>query len=212
MVEIIIIKYCNKEIEEACINSVLKFTDAPYNLRIHDNYPKNENIGKLWNRLISQSSDDYICLLNSDTVVEPGWLKKLLEVFDHIEGAGVAGPSTDHSHNQQCKTIPEGETFVDFGERFPLWDLSGFCLVFPKKVWEEVEGFPEDFGFYGQEVIFVDKVVDQGYKQIWRTDVFVHHEGSSSLKAAVRRGEQDEEGERKLSREKVKQFRENKNN
>lgn len=208
MIDIIIIKYNTPELEKKCINSILETTGIPYHLTVYDNYFSKHNLGKLWNRLIDRSESDYILLLNSDTTVNKDWVK-LLEVFGNynLGKVGCVGPSTDNSHNQQSKEYPK-EIFVDFGEKYPGWVLSGFCLVFPKRVWKDVGGFPEDFGFYGQEVAFIDKLTKKGYKQIWRTDVFVHHEGGASIEKAQSSGEINELEERKKGREKYKKFRE----
>ena len=199
MTHIIIVKYAQPEYEKHCIQSVLSTTTIPYDLTVVDNYPRKENLATLWNRLIAQSDAEYVCLLNSDTMVTSGWLEKLVTTLIEHPNAGCVGPSTNHSHNQQSQQ-PPGEAIVNFGERFPAWCLSGFCLVFPKKVWEEVGGFPEDCGFYGQEVVFIDMLMEKGYAQLWRTDAFVHHEGSVSVKAAVARGEMDEGEERRKAR------------
>lgn len=200
MLDIIIVKYNVPEVENPCILSVLKNTSGNYHLTIYDNYPYKENLGKLWNRLIKQSTADYICLLNSDTVVFPLWSDKLLKTFEMVDKVGCVGPSTDRSANLQSKDHPQ-DVFIDYSVYHPGWDLSGFCLLFPKKVWEEIGGFREDFGFYGQEVAFIDKMVHDGYKQIWRTDVFVHHEKGASIKKAQESGEIDEQEERKKGRE-----------
>jgi len=212
MTEIIVVKYNLRGIEDQCIRAVLDHTDN-YNLTVFDNYPKNHNLGQLWNRLISKSEAEYICLLNNDALVTPFWLDKLLEAFGKHPKVGVVGGTTNSSHNQQS-TDHTAKTFVDFGRTYPGWCLSGFCLVFPKKVWEEVGGFPEDFGFYGQEVAFIDRLTEKGYKQCWRTDVFIYHYGSASVKKAQANGDIDEIKERKIAHEKFTELRkknENKN-
>jgi len=203
---IIVVKYNTPELEQKCIESVIKHTNTPYHLSIYDNYVYKHNLGQLWNRLIQNSASDYICLLNSDTIVTSNWLSQLLLTFSDKE-VGCVGPSTNNSKNQQSRPKPN-EIFVDFTTVFPGWVLSGFCLLFPKKVWEEVDGFPESFGFYGQEVAFIDKIVKKGYKQIWRTDVFVYHEGGASIKKAQSLGEINEKEERLNGRKNYLQFRE----
>lgn len=205
MTTIIVVKYNNKKVEDDCLKSIVKYTDSPYSLVFYDNYPKNKNLGQLWNKLISDCDSENICLLNSDTEVTKGWLKKLEDILVFPQ-VGCVGPSTDNSHNQQSKEKP-GEQLVDFGETYPGWCLSGFCMVFPKKVWTECGGFAEDFGFYGQEVALLDKMGKLGYKQMWRTDVFVHHIGSSSAKKAQAEGKMDELLERKIGNIKIKQLR-----
>ena len=205
MTDIIIVKYNNKKVEDDCLRSLADFTDSPYNLTVYDNFPNNHNLGKLWNDLIRKSDCENICLLNSDTEVTPGWLKDMEEVIEDPT-VGCVGPSTDNCHNQQATDTPD-DVLVDFAKTYPNWCLSGFCILFPKKVWETCGGFPEDFGFYGQEVALLDKMVKLGYKQMWRTDVFVHHIGSSSAKKAQEEGKMDENEERRIGGEKIREFR-----
>lgn len=202
---VIIVKFNLDEIERQCLRAVADHT-SNYDLIVHDNYPQNENLGKLWNKLISKADTEYVCLLNNDVIVTPMWLEKLLECFDRDESIGIAGPSTNSSHNQQS-TEHLAAKFVDFGRTYPGWVLSGFCLVFPKKIWEEIGGFPEDFGFYGQEVALIDKMTKAGYKQCWRTDTFVFHYGSASAKKATEMGIMDEQMERHVAKAKIKELR-----
>lgn len=181
MVEIIVVLFNCPAVEKRCIDSVLKHTKE-YKLTVYDNYPKNENLGKLWNRLISQSDCRYICLLNSDTVVEKAWLPKLLRGFEMSAETRIAGPTTDNSMNPQAVgKKQEGFEKVD--------SLGGFCYLFPKSHWEEMGGFNENFPFYGQESDFNRKTLRAGYHLCWVRNVFVHHEGSASIKAAEKRGE-----------------------
>lgn len=189
-VDIILIKYQAPDYEKVCIKSVLDYTNTPYGFIIHDNYPLNENIGKLWNRLIGKSEAEYICLLNSDTLVEDGWLEKLLQVFDDYKDAGCVGPVTNNAggNGQELPKNDDYEVF-DYVKRHPQGTLCGFCMVFPKKVWEDVGKFPENFGFYGQDDAFSAKIDKKGYRQYVRTDVFVWHCGSASIKLAELRGE-----------------------
>ena len=202
LVDIIIVKYNNKEVEDDCIKSVLEHTKGNYHLTIYDNYPENHNLGKLWNRLIKQSDAEYVCVLNSDTIVTEGWLEKMMESFELIEDVGVVGPSTDNARNHQADKV--NEILIDYGKTYPNWMLSGFCLLFPKTVIEAVGGFPEDFGFYGQEVSLIKRLEDNGFKQIWRTDAFVRHVGSSSAKKAEADGEFDEKKERAEAKVRLK--------
>jgi GT2 family glycosyltransferase len=203
--EIIIVKYNLPEYERQCISSVYNNT-SNFNLTVFDNYPKNQNLGKLWNKLINKSECQYICLLNSDTVVFPNWLDMLLETFKIDKKVGIVGPTTNSSKNHQSLYKHKAK-FIDYGASYPNYCLSGFCLLFPKKVWKKVGGFPKDFPFYGQEVLFIDKIVKAGFKQVWRTDVFVYHRGSASVKKAEKEGLFDEKEERIKGNLKVKRER-----
>jgi GT2 family glycosyltransferase len=201
---VIIVRYNNKDIEDVCIQSVINNT-SNYHLVVFDNFPENQNLGRLWNKLISKAESENICLLNSDTQVSPQWLDKLNEVFTREPNTGVVGPTTNNSHNHQSSALPTPEynvidfsTFKIAGTNLPEV-LGGFCIIFPRKVWEEVGGIPEDYSFYGQEVIFIDKMIKAGYKQYWRKDVFVHHEGASTAKKMASLGLFDINKERQIA-------------
>jgi GT2 family glycosyltransferase len=131
-----------------------------------------------------------------------------LEVFERERGVGCVGPTTNHAKNHQNSCPPTNHyDIVDFAKTYPGECLGGFCLVFPKSIWEEVYGFPENFGFYGQEVAFLDKITAKGYKQIWRRDAFVWHEGQATVKKLTSEGVFDEVKERAISKQKVVEFR-----
>jgi GT2 family glycosyltransferase len=188
---IIVVKFQHPKVEVPCVKSIAEHTSAPYHLFVWDNWPRNDNLGKLWNWLIGKLTTrcKYVCLLNSDTQVTPGWLGKLIEVFDEHPNAGVVGPVTNHSRNHQHILKHTGEKLIiDFGATYPAEVLSGFCLVFSRAVWEEVGGFPTDFGFYGQEVDFIYRVAATERKQYVRQDVFVHHEGAATAQLVEKQG------------------------
>jgi hypothetical protein len=167
-VEVIIIRFNQKELEEKCIESVKKYMPRKSRLTIYDNYPENINLGKLWNQLIGNSKQKVICLLNSDTLVEKDW-GRMAEVLEDKK-VGAVGSITDNCGTEQ-KSLGRGAP-VETN------DLSGFCYLFRKEVWKEVGGFPEIF--YGNDSIFDRKLQDRGYKLMVDCRVFIHHEGGAS--------------------------------
>jgi hypothetical protein len=72
--------------------------------------------------------------------------------------------------------------------------------LFPKTIWRAVGGFPENFGFYGQEVVFMDKILDRKHRLIWRKDVFVFHWGSATVQKEEEEGNFNELEERRKAR------------
>lgn len=192
--QIIIVTYNAPDEEKRCIESVKKYTNLDkHKLTIFDNFKNgNINLGKLWNQLIEASEQEVICLLNSDTVVEEGWTRLedglSLNSLEHMSFIGAVGPVTDN-----CGTAQKGMSRSESIEE--INDLSGFCYVFRKSLWEEVGGFPEDMPFYGQESIFNRKLQDRGYKMMVDRRVFVHHEKGASYKKAIERGETTSEEE-----------------
>lgn len=180
---IIIVKYKNPEAEERCLQSVRQFTDlTKHTLTVFDNAPNNVNLGKLWNRLIEESKEDNICLLNSDTVVEDGWTRLEESLADLTVGA--VGSLTN-----KCSTVQATWTRADEIRPVAMNQLSGFCYLLRKSVWRKVGKFPEDFPFYGQESAFNVKLHDHGYKTVIDRRVFIWHEKGSSWHKAKARGE-----------------------
>lgn len=178
--EIILIKFNLAELEEKCIESVRRHTNlSRHTLTIYDNYPKKENLAVVWNRLISHSTHEVICLLNNDTLVEQGW-EKMAEVLKD-KTVGAVGPVTNNCGGLQKNLQKNGQVEE-------INDLSGFCYLFRKEVWEDVGRFPEDMPFYGQETVFNRKLEDRGYKLMVDRRVYVHHfKGRSWDKARKRK-------------------------
>ena len=205
-VQIIVVKYNQPEYEARTIESVARFTkEIPYTLTAIQN-PLGVGLAKCWNQIIRRSSviDEYICLLNSDTVVTNKWLSRLLSTFDEYPECGAVVPS---SNNAAEVTIPvpfshaekNFNTINDFGQSW--WDqhedattkldvLSATCLVFPRKVWREAGRFDEDFFLYGEDSEFTWRIKNVLKRElIWRKGVYVHHYKARSVIKAVEEGE-----------------------
>jgi len=181
--EIIIVRYNQPELEERCIRSVQQHTDLKkHRLTVVDNYTRDKNLGALWNELIRETYYPYVCLLNSDTTVEEGWLDGLVGAALKTEAEAV-GPMTNHCGSKK-QVGPKGNGVFDTRM------LSGFCLLLSVGAWHRVRGFREDFPFYGQESDLMDRI---GRKIICRS-VRIHHEGAASVKASGRRQEEIELG------------------
>jgi hypothetical protein len=174
LTEIIIIRYNAPEVEDRCIEKVKKHTKTNYILTVVDNYLKNENLGKLWNKLVKKSRCKYVCLLNSDTEVEDGWLGKMEQVLEEDPLTAVVGCSTNACATEQNQGRGEGIVQID--------SVAGFCYMMRKEHWERVGGFPENFGFYGQESAMSNKFKNVGLRLKWHKEVFVKHLHSYSAK------------------------------
>lgn len=174
-----------KELQSICVSSVVDNTEFPYILTYYDNFIFQETLTDSWNFYCNNSPTEFICLLNNDTEVSPGWLTKMIEVFDKEENCGFVGPSTNQCHSPQKKinTLEKAEalgpTWVEMEE-----PISGFCVVFRRALWEELGGFDPRYKFYGQESDFIDRAHQRGYKSFWRQDAFVYHHGEASVKAS----------------------------
>lgn len=190
LVDIIILRFNTPGYDIDCVKSIIENTEYPYcQITLFDNYHYQFNLSKIWNMLIARSYGEYICLLNNDTKPSGGWLNKLMEVFEREEMVGVVGPSTNQcSSPQKAGELGGGYEVIDFEIYGKVQQLSGFCILFPKKIWSLVGGFDERFGFYAQENEFLHRVRNAGYRTLWRKDAFIFHIGEAS---ARKRQEED---------------------
>jgi len=177
-VEIFMLKFREEpEVIQKAVMSIITRTEHPFKLTIFDNRPNTANMAKIWNKLISDSSCDYICVIDSDTEVpalSPDWLTRLMESVDET---GVVVPVGDNIG---------GENQADSAKSYPSYRLergiwTGFCMLFKKSVWEDMH-FDERFYLYGQESAWAYKIGKYGKGTIVRTDTLVHHERGHSAK------------------------------
>lgn len=179
MVEIIIVTYGQPKLEALCVESVKKYTNLQeHRLTVVDNLVRDKNLGALWNELIEKSTADFVCLLNSDTVVEEHWLDRLVQCAVNQE-ADAVGPTTNHC-GYGYQMVPRGNFYKEVSQ------LSGFCLLLRRSAWRRAGGFREDAPFYGQESNLLRRLRRKGLCG----SVFVHHEAGASVKASKRAEEE----------------------
>src|SRR5262245_56103496 len=102
-----------------------------------------------FNRLVAASQADVYVLLESGSLVAPGWLEYLLAALDADPRNGLAGPSTNAAWNEQgafprCTgtSADIARTAREAARRFrttartlePLYSLSDFCYVVRREV------------------------------------------------------------------------------
>ena len=196
---IIVIGYNLPSVEDECLQSIVHNTKyRPYVLTFFDNYESGLTLTQAWNELIRSSQAEYVCLLNSDTIVYPKWLEKLITTIGRDEWIRFVGPSTNQCHSIQ-KTIPSYEESQKYEQQAEIVNdpISGFCVLFPKVVWEELNGFDERYDFYGAESDFINRGQTKfGWTCAWRKDSFVWHKGGASIAAS----EKDEKAERERAK------------
>lgn len=135
----------------------------------------------------------YLSTINNDTLPSYRWLINLLRVMKHRSNCGVVGPLSNYVLPDQWlhTDLKRNKDIHSFCQRFnrpnpSKWRisdrLSGFCLVFPREIWNIVGEFDENYGMgYYEDLDFSYRVRLAGYKCFIAGDTYVHHFGSKSF-------------------------------
>lgn len=166
------------------------------------------------------SSAPYVVLLNSDTIVGPGWLDRLWFALTRRWTTAMAGPVSNSAYFQSLipadrhsdgLTAPRFEQDVDVESasaiillssrraypRVPF--LSGFCLMLRRDIYDlagglDVEAFPR--GYWEVQDLSL-RFFDLGYDAVIADDVFVRHNGGGSIDDG-RRAALNQQGRRRM--------------
>lgn len=196
-VEIIILKFKEApEVIDECITRIIHNTDWPFKLNIFDNRFNPPNTSKIWNKLIKESSCDYIVIIDSDAFVpllKPCWLTRLME---SIEDKGVVIPFADNcgGSNKASAAKPYPNAQPQEG----IW--SGVCGLYKKSIFESIGYFDEDFLLYGQDSEFAYRCLKKMGGATFRADVLIRHIGSYSAKKEDSAGSFDREADKIYAR------------
>jgi len=194
MVEIIMLKYKDPEVENKCVNLIIENTSWPFKLVIYDNRLNTANTSRIWNKLIKDSTCDYILIIDSDAFITPSnpcWLTKLMETFEKIPNCEIVLPVSNNVGGSGQKMLRE--------EKYPQKPIrssgpfSGFCFLFKKSVIEKIGWHDEDFYIYGGDSEWAFRALKKGIGCYIRPDVFVEHLGGYSFKKAHQKKEVDRE-------------------
>ncbi len=224
MVDIIIPVYRDLSATKKCIESVLgaKNNTCMRLIIINDKSPENEvtlylnslkvsenllvitnkeNLGFVAsvNLGMSQSKNNDVLLLNSDTEVSNFWLDRIVSHVELEENVGTIAP---FSNNSTICNYPTFEGFTNFNSKQTVSDISdhlfesnkgravciptsvGFCMFIKRECLNDVGLFDvKAFGKgYGEENDFCERALSRGWKHFLAVDVFVYHEGEKSFK------------------------------
>jgi len=212
----------------ACLESVSQFTDHPFEAIVvddcsdkysawylqnfasqHQNFryvrnPKNIGFVGSVNRGMEESEHGDIVLLNSDTIVTPGWLSKLYKCAHSDEKIGIVSPLSTRSSHLWLKLNP-GDSIFDASEKineisahdYPdIVTPEGWCFYIKRELYELLGGFDAIFGRgYCEESDYSMQAYANGYRLVCCDDVFIYHEGMVTFK--------EERGERYSSNRRI---------
>ncbi|MEA3487102.1 MAG: glycosyltransferase [Thermodesulfobacteriota bacterium] len=199
-----------------CLDSLLRFTPSDiYHLNIIDDYSdavtekylrdqatihpritverNSENLGyvKSCNLEISLGSSPYVLLLNSDVVLTPGWLERMLECAESDPRIASVNPLTNYA-SQINLPMAAGANFFGMDKilkKKTLYSFPdvvtgvGFCMLLRRSALKDVGLFDEVFGKgYCEDSDLCMRLTARGYRTVVAENVYIYHKGRSAFK------------------------------
>ncbi len=120
-------QFQNEAYVERLKASISKFTNYPnWKFEIVNNYPENKPLSVIWNEQTQKTKSEFICHLDSDTIVEKNWLSGFMRSILSDEKIGLLGPITNNPVSPQGQQKRE-PGLIDWP------GVSGFAFLLRKK-------------------------------------------------------------------------------
>ncbi|HLH28890.1 MAG TPA: glycosyltransferase family 2 protein, partial [Acidimicrobiales bacterium] len=224
LVSVVMVTYGGTQWIRPAVDALAANTAASYELIIVDNASPPETIellrsiddatvifndrnvgfGPGANQGALHATGTYVCILNSDAFVEPGWLPPLIEALEQDPTAGAAVPRLLHIDGRlqeaggvvgcdgSTRALGDGDDPEALPYRFRRYADYGSaaCLVMRRRVFAEVGGFDPAYPLgYCEDVDLCFALGERGLKTVYEPRSRVRHVrwGSSSRVESERR-------------------------
>lgn len=198
---IIIVSYNTKDLLKQCLDSIYgKVQNISFEIFVVDNnsqdgspkmvknlFPQvelienkeNKGFASANNSAIKKSKGRYVLLLNSDTIVLPGSLSKMIQFMDKTPRAGAVG----------CKLINPDGSLQSFGRGLKRVREKGVkevnwveaaCFMVRQRVIDEIGLMDENFFFYSEDMDWCRRMRLAGWKIFCIAQAKVIHYGGGS--------------------------------
>ena len=162
----------------------------------------NPGFARANNQALRQANARHVVILNPDTEAEPGSLARMVWYLDAHADVGAVGPkllNTDGSLQHNGRPFPTAwREFIghsglrrfnpgaydrkyeygreDFDSIWEVDQVSGACMMVPRRVMDEVGMLDEDFFMFYEEIEWCWRIRKAGYKVIYLPEArIVHH-------------------------------------
>lgn len=207
-ISVIIVNYNTAELTKDCIESVLKQEQVNFEIIVVDNAStdntatvlqqfknkitlilnrENLGFGKANNQAAKIASGKYIFLLNPDArLQDTDALQKIVSYMSTHSEYGLIGTkivSVSGAVETKPKQYYPGERHINS----PYLNLPGkiawiigASMIFPAAIYQQLNGFDEDFFLYGEDVDICLRVRKMGLEVGYLEDVVIVHVGRAS--------------------------------
>lgn len=183
LVSIIIVNYNGIDVLPSCVSALERVVEPPFQLIIVDNastdgsvaylnglknceihfHAENSGFAGGNNIGLRLANGEYILLLNSDTIVDPDFLKPLVEYLQRNPKVGIVQgkmflPNFNNSLDVCGAFFTQLGFLYNYGyykqdqplyqKSFPVFTAKGACLMFRKSLISQVGGFLFNEGFF----------------------------------------------------------------
>jgi len=201
---------------ENCLKSIERFTDMEHNVIIVNDGSEDEKkikeISDKYNTVLlsfynmrlgfplacnigmSVANSEYICLLNTDTLVSPGWTDIFTKVLSRKD-IGIAGPSTSAGASEQTledinirrydykiDDMPKLSKYCKDKYKDEVQSINlvvGFCFCFKKELIDYIGYFDHKRFELGssEELDYCLRARKMGFAVVWSQGQYCHHYG-----------------------------------
>jgi GT2 family glycosyltransferase/tetratricopeptide (TPR) repeat protein/SAM-dependent methyltransferase len=213
LTSIIIVTFNQIDYTRQCVESIHWLTDEAYELIFVDNGSSDGTVEYLdslngvkviknagnrgfptaVNQGIAIAAGDQILLLNNDTIVTTGWLRRLLVALHSDPSIGLVGPCSNFvGSEQQIEVGYDSLTGLDAfawewgkandGALAESQRLIGFCLLVRRALVESIGLLDERFGVgCFEDDDYCLRAIQAGWRAVIAGDTFVHHFGGRTF-------------------------------
>jgi glycosyltransferase involved in cell wall biosynthesis len=152
---------------------------------------ENKGLNLARNVGIKCSNGEIIAFTDSDCIVPPNWITKIVENFKDAKVSCVGGSAkaldgdfiSEYADNSIVRLMPFFSKREELEKVKPFFRHPAGCnMAFRRKIAEEVGYFDENIKYGFDEVEFADRVCRAGYKMVLDPGVLVWHKHRSTLR------------------------------
>ncbi|MBU0679682.1 MAG: glycosyltransferase [Verrucomicrobia bacterium] len=206
-----------RELTVECVESIRRCTAAPYEIILVDDASgpeaaesfrqlegpdlrliRNEERQSFSinnNRAAREATGEYLCLLNNDTLVTPGWLTALVETVSRCPDIGVLGnkhlfPDTGKLHHCGMGFDKKGHPIHLHPHTDPSLPAANYeremqivtfaCVLIPADLYAQMGGLDEDYRNGYEDCDFCLRARQQGRRIVYTPASTIYHYGQRS--------------------------------
>ena len=142
------------------------------------------------NQGVEIAKGNFICFLNNDTIVTKNWLTEMMNVFSEEKAVGIVGARLIHPGSgtiqhagifEHKSGLPDHIYFrkpMDYPlamKRKQYFAVTGACMVTPKILFKELEGFDERYWCGWEDMDYCQRVRRKGFRIYYEPKSLVYH-------------------------------------